>query len=147
MADMAISGVGGGSAQSVQQPIGEQDFAQVQIQRPVVDTKKPQTRDRLLTPAEQEEQQKQQQPLLEPGTVTEGTVTQITEAFNELMDEINCNLELSFNREANMLNVKMLDKKTGEVIKEFPPEEMIENMIKADENAEKLRGLFIDRAV
>jgi len=148
MADMAISGVGGGQAPNTQQPVGEQDFAQVQIQRPVAETSKPKTQDRLLTPAEQEEKEKQQQqPLFEPGTVTEGAVTQITEAFNELMDEINCNLELSFNRKANMLNVKMLDKKTGEVIKEFPPEEMIENMIKADENAEKLRGMFVDKAI
>ena len=147
MADMAISGVGGGQAPNTQQPIGEQDFAQVQIQRPVAETSKPKTQDRLLTPAEQEEKEKQQQPLFEPGTVTEGAVTQITEAFNELMDKINCNLELSFNRKANMLNVKMLDKKTGEVIKEFPPEEMIENMIKADENAEKLRGMFVDKAI
>ena len=146
MADMAISGVGGSSAPSTQQPISEQDFAQIKIQQPI-DTSKPKTQDRLLTPAEQEEKEKQQQPLLEPGTVTEGTVTQITEAFNELMDELNCNLELSFNREANMLNVKMLDKKTGEVIKEFPPEEMIENMIRADENAEKLRGMFVDKAI
>ena len=143
MADMSVSGIGGGQAPNTQQPISERDFAQ--IQKPV-ETANPLT---ALSPAEKEEkdQKDQRQTLLEPGTVTEGTVSQITEAFNELMDELNCNLELSFNREANMLNVKMLDKKTGEVIKEFPPEEMIENMIRADENAEKLRGMFVDKAI
>ena len=42
-----------------------------------------------------------------------------------------------------MLNVKMVDKKTNEVIKEFPPEEMIENMIKAKD----WLGAFIDKAI
>ena len=144
MADAVTSAVGGVKSAPNAQPIGEQDFAQ--IKKPV-ETSKPLD---VLTPAEKEEekqQQEQQKALFQPGTVTEGTVSQITKAFNELMDEINCNLELSYNKRANMLNVKMIDKKSGEVIKEFPPEEMIENMIKADENAERLRGLFVDRAV
>ncbi|MBR2773726.1 MAG: flagellar protein FlaG [Selenomonadaceae bacterium] len=141
MADISTAAVGASSTPNIQ-PISEQDFAQI---KPVA-TKQPV--EKVLTPAEEKKQKEQeQQPLLQPGTVPEETVSQITEAFNELMDEINCDLELSFNREVNMLNVKMRDKKTGEVIKEFPPEKMIENMIKADENAEKLRGMFVDRAV
>ena len=142
MADISTAAVGASSVPNTQ-PISEQDFAQV---KPVA-TKQPV--EKVLTPAEEKKQkeQQQQQPLLQPGTVPEETVSQITEAFNELMDEINCDLELSFNREVNMLNVKMRDKKTGEVIKEFPPEKMIENMIKADENAERLRGMFVDQAV
>ena len=59
------------------------------------------------------------------------------------MDKINCNLEFNYNREADVMNVKMLDRETGEVIKEFPPEEMIENMIKARD----WLGAFIDKAV
>ena len=116
-------------------PVGEQDFAQV---RPV-ETK---PAEKVLTPAEKEEQ-KEKEARLQPGTMTEGTVKQMTETFNELMDKINCDVEFNYNRKANMLNVKMIDKESGEVIKEFPPEEMIENMIKAKD----WLGAFIDKAI
>ena len=80
---------------------------------------------------------------MEPGTMSEESVSEMTDTFNELMDKINCNVEFSYNKKVNMLNVKMIDKESGEVIKEFPPEEMIENMIKAKD----WLGAFIDRAI
>ena len=116
-------------------PVGEQDFAQI---KPI--TSKP--ADRILTPAEKEEQ-KEKEARLQPGTMSEESVSQMTETFNELMDKINCDVEFKYNKEAEMLNVKMIDKESGEVIKEFPPEEMIENMIKAKD----WLGAFIDKAV
>ena len=94
-----------------------------------------------LTPAEKEEQK--QEARLEPGTMSENSVNEMTETFNKLMDKINVNLEFTYNKEVDMFNVKMIDKETKEVIKEFPPEEMIENMIKAKD----WLGAFIDRAV
>ena len=90
-----------------------------------------------------EEEKKEQEGRLEPGTMSEESVSNMTEVFNELMDKINCNLQFNYNREADMLNVKMIDKQTKEVIKEFPPEEMIENMIKAKD----WLGAFIDKAI
>ena len=94
--------------------------------------------------AKEEEQKKQEQEgRLEPGTMSESSVSEMTETFNELMDKINCNIEFSYNKEVDMLNVKMIDKETKEVIKEFPPEEMIENMIKAKD----WLGAFIDKAI
>lgn len=141
MADMVTAAVGANSAPSTK-PVGEQDFAQI---RPVA----PQPVDKVLTPAEKEEQ-KEQQPLFAPGTVPEETVSQITDAFNELMDKIDCNLELNYNKEANMINVKVVDKDSGKVIREFPSEEMLENMIKAEQNAEnsqQMRGVFVNRMV
>ena len=89
------------------------------------------------------EEQEKEASRLEPGTMSEASVSQMTETFNELMDKINCNVEFSYNKRANMLNVKMIDKESGEVIKEFPPEEMIENMIKAKD----WLGAFIDKAI
>lgn len=142
MADMVTAAVGANSAPSTK-PVGEQDFAQI---KPVT-TRQPV--DKVLTPAEKE-QQEEQQPLLQPGTVPEETVSQITDAFNELMDKIDCNLELNYNKEANMINVKVVDKDSGKVIREFPSEEMIENMIKAERNAEssqQMRGVFVNRMV
>ena len=94
--------------------------------------------------AKEEEQKKQEQEgRLEPGTMSESSVSEMTETFNELMDKINCNLEFNYNKEVDMFNVKMIDKETKEVIKEFPPEEMIENMIKAKD----WLGAFIDKAI
>ena len=80
---------------------------------------------------------------LEPGTLDEETVSLMTEQLNELMDKINCNLEFKYNKEVNLMTIKMIDKKTQEVIKEVPPEEMIENMVKAKD----WLGAFIDQNI
>ena len=117
------------------QPISEKDFAE--IKQPATAAKPLDA----LTPAQQEEQEKASR--LEPGTMSEKSVNEMTETFNKLMDKINVNLEFTYNKEVDMFNVKMIDKDTKEVIKEFPPEEMINNMIKAKE----WLGAFIDRAV
>ena len=123
------------------QPVSSKDFAQVQPQpakqAPSVAAKPLEA----LTPAEKEEQK--QESRLQPGTMTEENVSNMTDTFNQLMDKINCDVEFKYNKEAEMFNVKMIDKKTNEVIKEFPPEEMIENMIKAKD----WLGAFIDRAI
>lgn len=92
---------------------------------------------------QQEEKEQEKEARLEPGTMSEESVNEMTDTFNQLMDKINCNLEFKYNKEVDMFNVKMIDKETKEVIKEFPPEEMIENMIKAKD----WLGAFIDRAI
>ncbi|MBQ9477951.1 MAG: flagellar protein FlaG [Selenomonadaceae bacterium] len=78
---------------------------------------------------------------LDPGTLDEKTVALMTEAFNELMSRINCNLEFQYHKEVNLMSIKMVDKRTNEVIKEVPPEEMIENMVRAKD----WLGAFIDK--
>ena len=75
--------------------------------------------------------------------LNEETVSQMTDKLNELMDKINCDLQFSYNKEVDVMSVKMMDKKTGEVIKEYPPEELVESMIKAKEWI----GAFLDRLV
>ena len=123
------------------QPVSEKDFAQV---KPVTQQSQESVAAKplaALTPAEKEEQK--QEARLQPGTMSEKSVSEMTETFNKLMDKINCDVEFKYNKEVEMFNVKMIDKQSGEVIKEFPPEEMIENMIKAKD----WLGAFIDRAV
>ncbi len=71
----------------------------------------------------------------------ENSVSLMTEELNELMNKINCDLEFHYNKEVNMMSVKMIDKRTQDVIKEFPPEEMIENMMKARD----WLGAFLDK--
>ena len=78
-----------------------------------------------------------------PEEITEETVSSMTDQLNELMSKINCDLQFSYNKEVDMMSVKMMDKKAGEVIKEYPPEELIESMVKAKEWI----GAFLDRIV
>lgn len=63
----------------------------------------------------------------------EKSVSYMTKELNELMSKINCNLEFQYHKEVNMMSVRMLDKKTHEVLKEVPPEEMLDQMAKARE--------------
>ncbi|MBR0060324.1 MAG: flagellar protein FlaG, partial [Selenomonadaceae bacterium] len=66
---------------------------------------------------DEEKKEKEQEGRLEPGTMSEESVNEMTDTFNQLMDKINCNIEFSYNKKVNMLNVKMIDKESGEVIK------------------------------
>ena len=80
---------------------------------------------------------------LDPGTLDEESVDFMTKELNKLMSEINCNIEFTYHKDANMMSVKMVDKETDEVIKELPPEEMIENMMKARD----WLGAFLDKTI
>ncbi len=80
---------------------------------------------------------------LKPGTLDEESVDFMTKELNELMSKINCNLEFTYHQDAGMMSVKMVDKETQEVIKELPPEEMIENMMKAKD----WLGAFLDKTI
>ena len=71
----------------------------------------------------------------------EDDMQQMMKELNELMSRINCNLEFSYHKEVNVMSVKMIDKATNEVIKELPPEEMIDNMIQAKDWI----GAFLDK--
>ena len=73
----------------------------------------------------------------------EASVSYITEELNKLMSRINCNLEFQYHKEVNTMSVKMLDKKTGDVLKEVPPEALIKHMIKAKD----WLGAFLDKTV
>ena len=71
----------------------------------------------------------------------EESVSYMMQELNELMSKINCNLQFQYHKEVNMMSVRMLDKKTHEVIKEVPPEEMLDQMAKARE----WLGAFLDK--
>ena len=73
----------------------------------------------------------------------EKSVSYITEELNKLMSRINCNLEFQYHKEVNTMSVKMLDKKTGDVLKEVPPEALIKHMIKAKD----WLGAFLDKTI
>ena len=86
---------------------------------------------------EKEQQNQQDKPM------DEHFVSEMTRELNELMSKLNCDLEFKYHKEVDVMSVKMVDKNTKEVIKEFPPEEMVEGMIKA----QKWLGALLDKKV
>ena len=68
-------------------------------------------------------------------------VSERTKELNELMGKLNCDLEFQYHKEVDVMSVRMIDKNTKEVIKEYPPEEMVEGMIRAQE----WLGAFLDK--
>lgn len=131
------SAVGGVNSSSNNQPINEGDFAYLKKSS---ETNK--NEDKTQKSADKKEDE-QNQSIFQAGKMSEETVKQVMEIFNELMEKINCDIEFSYDKKADMFNVKMIDKKSGEVLKEFPPEEMLENISKSKE----LRGAIINMAV
>ena len=89
--------------------------------------------------AEEEEDPLKEREEREP--MDEKTVSYMMQELNELMSKINCNLQFQYHKEVNMMSVRMLDKKTHEVIKEVPPEDMLDQMAKARE----WLGAFLDK--
>ena len=87
---------------------------------------------------EDEDVQKEQE---EREPMDEKSVSYMTQELNELMSKINCNLEFQYHKDVNLMSVRMLDKKTHEVLKEVPPEEMLDQMAKARE----WLGAFLDK--
>lgn len=70
-------------------------------------------------------------------------VSEMTKELNDLMSKLNCDLEFKYHQEVDIMSVQMIDKKTKEVIKEYPPEEMVKGMIKAKD----WLGAFLDKKV
>ena len=85
---------------------------------------------------EQQEEKQEQKGKLSPEFVSE-----MTKELNELIGKLNCDLEFQYHEEVDVMSVRMIDKNTKEVIKEYPPEEMVEGMIRAQE----WLGAFLDK--
>ena len=95
----------------------------------------------------QKDEQDEENFHLEPGSVDEETVDLMTQELNDLMSKINCNLQFDYHKDADVMSVLMIDKETQDVIKEMPPEEMVENMVKAKIWIGALIGAFIDKKI
>jgi Uncharacterized flagellar protein FlaG len=81
----------------------------------------------------------EEQPHHEP--LNEEQTAFITEQLNEIMRNINVDLQFQYHKDVNFMSVRMLDKKTGEVLREVPPEAMVEHMIKVHDWI----GAFLDK--
>ncbi len=93
---------------------------------------------------EMQEQQKEQQKEKkreDEKPMDEASVSYVTKELNELMARINCNLQFKYHKELDTMSVKMVDKESGKVLKEVPPEDLIKHMIKAKD----WLGAFLDK--
>lgn len=97
----------------------------VQTERPAAGTGTPE----VSAPAQQQEEAQHQ--YVAPGSMDEKATKQVTEELNKAMERANSNLEFKYHKEVNMMSVAVVDKDSGKVIKELPPEEMVNNMIKS----------------
>ena len=87
-----------------------------------------------------EDVRRAQQQAQEQAKMDEKSVDLMTKELNELMDKIDCNLAFKYNKEVDVMTVKMIDKETKEVLKAFPPEELVKSMVKTKEWI----GAFLD---
>ena len=71
----------------------------------------------------------------------EDDVKEISKALSEFMSKLNTNLEFDYYEKLGRFAVKMVDKETKEVIKEFPPEKILEAM----EKTREWIGLILDK--
>ena len=88
-------------------------------------------------------QDKQKKQAKDNQQLDEKSVNLMTKELNELMSKINCDLQFSYHKEVNVMSVKMIDRKTQEVLKEMPPESMIKHMMAAKD----WLGAFLDKNV
>ena len=65
----------------------------------------------------------------------------IVEELNREMNPLNINLKFKFNDKIDELTVMVIDKKTNEVIREFPPKEALKLM----EKMRELVGMLFDK--
>lgn len=102
----------------------------VQSERPAVSTS---TQEAAVPakPQPQQQEEAQQEQFVKPGSMDEESTKNMTEELNKAMERANSNLEFKYHKEVNMMSVAVVDKTSGKVIKELPPEEMVNNMIKS----------------
>ena len=100
-----------------------------------------QTADITVARADQEQDASEQGGQGHHEPLSEEQTAVITEQLNEIMRNINVDLQFQYHKEVNFMSVRMLDKKTGEVLREVPPEAMVEHMIKVHDWI----GAFLDK--
>ena len=73
--------------------------------------------------------------------LTEEQTSYIAEELNDIMRHINVNLEFQYHKEVNFMSVRMIDKKTHEVLREIPSEDVVKHMI----HVRNWIGAFLDK--
>lgn len=92
----------------------------------------------ILNGEEQKQAEKKEKEELQ-----EEDVKGLAEQLNEYMEQLNCNLQFNYYEKLGRLGVKMINRDTQEVIKEFPPEKLLEAM----EKTKEWIGVFLDKKI
>lgn len=77
--------------------------------------------------------------------VDEHDLDYITKELNDLIGKWNPNLQFDWHDEVGVMSVRLLNKETGEVIKELPPDDMIKSQLKRKIWLGAVIGTFIDK--
>lgn len=101
-----------------------------------------------VNPIELQEQKPQENKMAEVDSkrkekkdMTEESVIQAIEKANKQLEMAMTNLKFSIHKETKQIMVKVIDSKTQEVIREIPPEKVLDMVAKMWERA----GLFVDK--
>lgn len=78
---------------------------------------------------------------IEDKKIEKKDLKKIIDELNNTMNSLNTSLKFSFDDKINTLTVKVVDTKTDEVIREFPPKEAIKLM----EKMKEVVGLLFDK--
>jgi len=70
-------------------------------------------------------------------------VKQAVEVMNQAMEIFNYNLQFKIHQATNQVVVKVVDKDSGEIIREIPPEQMLDMMARMRDAV----GVLLDRIV
>lgn len=95
----------------------------------------------------EEAQQSAQEESIQRAEVTTEDVKKTIEALNKYLKKENIDLEFNYDEEVGMVNVKVIGEESQKVIREFPPEEMLERIRKANEKSKEFLGALIDKLV
>jgi len=72
--------------------------------------------------------------------VDQEEVGRAAERVNEALDALNRNLKVSVHKDTGQLIVRVTDPKSGELIRQLPPEQLLD----AEVNIRKVIGLFVN---
>lgn len=114
-------------------------YGPASLQQPVQGSAQAQTDPNAQRLAAQQEAKKKQ----EKDPNNEAQMSLLTKEINAIMSRINCDLSFEYHKDVNMLSVRMIDKKTGKVLKEIPPEDMIKSL----QRQREWIGKFLDHKI
>lgn len=78
----------------------------------------------IKTQGKEDDKSKKQEEKMDPEDVK-----MMNEQLNKFMDSMNCNIHFDYYEELNQMQVQIINKKTNEVIREFPPKEILDKLV------------------
>lgn len=74
---------------------------------------------------------------------SEEDLSKLSKGLNAIMEEANCNIEFKYSKELKRLTMQVVDKNTNKIIKEFPPQKMLDVLT----GIREWLGVFLDKKI